>query len=62
MIGISNHSAGTIGGTLMTIAGVIDLGDIVKTATLAMIGAVVSFVVSAVMKRLFTDKKTSHDP
>lgn len=54
---ISNQSAGTIGGTLLAIAGVVDPGDLLKTAVLAATGAVVSFVVSAVLKYLFKSKK-----
>ena len=54
---ISNQSAGTAGGTLLAIVGVIDPSDMLKTAVLAAIGAVVSFVVSAVLKYLFKFKK-----
>jgi mannitol-specific phosphotransferase system IIBC component len=42
--------AGTAGGTLLTIFANIHSEDIVKTATLALIGAVVSFSVSILMK------------
>lgn len=54
---ISNQSAGTIGGTLLAIAGVVDPGDLLKTAVLAATGAVVSFVVSAILKFVFRSKK-----
>jgi mannitol-specific phosphotransferase system IIBC component len=42
--------AGTAGGTLLTIFANIHSEDIVKTAVLASIGAVVSFTVSLMMK------------
>ena len=54
---ISNQSAGTFGGTLLAIVGVVDPNDMLKTAILAAIGAVVSYVVSAILKRLFKSKK-----
>jgi mannitol-specific phosphotransferase system IIBC component len=54
---ISNQSAGTVGGTILAIVGVVDPGDMLKTAILAAIGAVVSFIVSAILKRLFKAKK-----
>lgn len=48
----SNHGtvAGTAGGTLLTIFANIHSEDIVKTAVLACIGAVVSFAISVLMK------------
>ena len=54
---ISNQSAGTFGGTILAIVGVLDPSDMLKTAILAAIGAVVSFVVSAILKRLFKSKR-----
>ena len=52
----SNHNSGTtygtIGGTLLTIFGNIQVGDLVKTALLATIGATVSFVVSWMLKKM----------
>lgn len=42
--------AGTAGGTLLTIFVNIHSEDIVKTAVLACIGAVVSFTISVIMK------------
>ena len=54
---ISNQSAGTFGGTLLAIVGVVDPNDMLKTAILAAIGAVVSYVVSTILKRLFKSKK-----
>jgi hypothetical protein len=49
----SNHDgtvAGTAGGTLLTIFANIHSEDIVKTAVLACIGAVVSFTISIALK------------
>ena len=54
---ISNQSAGTCGGTILAVVGVIDPNDMLKTAILAAIGAIVSFIVSALMKRIFKSKK-----
>jgi hypothetical protein len=48
---------GTIGGTLLTVFYNIRCEDIVKTIVLAGIGAVVSFVVSLLLKRLFKPSK-----
>jgi len=42
---------GTGGGTLLSIVGQLGLHDVLKTAVLAAIGAVVSFVVSWVLQR-----------
>ncbi len=53
MTGNSNHGgtvAGTAGGTLLTIFANIHSEDIVKTALLACIGAIVSFTISLVLK------------
>jgi len=41
---------GTIGGTLFTLFATIDVQDYVKTAVLACVGAVVSFVISKSLK------------
>ena len=46
----SNQLTGTLGGSLLAIAGTMDVGDLYKTALLAAIGAVVSFLVSTLMK------------
>lgn len=54
---ISNQSAGTFGGTILAIVGVMDFNDMLKTAILAAIGAIVSFLVSTLLKRLFKSKK-----
>ncbi len=45
--------AGTVGGTLLTICYNIHSEDVAKTIVLAGIGAVVSFVVSLLLKTLF---------
>ncbi len=47
---ISPAQAGTFGGTLLIIWVNLDTGDINRTITLAAIGAVVSFVVSMLLK------------
>lgn len=49
----SNHHGtviGTVGGTLLTLITNIDTGDILKTAVLSCVGAVVSFAVSVGLK------------
>ncbi|MBX9852687.1 MAG: hypothetical protein K2X86_13155 [Cytophagaceae bacterium] len=43
---------GTIGGTLLSIFANVDAGDIVKTAILAAVGAVASFGVSLLLKKI----------
>jgi uncharacterized membrane protein YgaE (UPF0421/DUF939 family) len=49
----ANHTLfGTAGGTLLSVSIMIDPGDIVKTAILAMVGAGVSFVVTFLLRRL----------
>ena len=58
---ISNQSAGTVGGTVLAIVGVVDPSDMLKTAILAAIGAVVSFIVSAILKRLFKSQRIKDD-
>lgn len=47
---------GTIGGTVLTVVVNIQAQDIIKTAILATIGAVVSFGVSVVLKSVFKKK------
>jgi len=46
-------AAGTITGTLFSVAATIDHEDYIKTAILAMVGAFVSFVVTVVLKWLW---------
>ncbi|HYG04709.1 MAG TPA: hypothetical protein VD927_19815 [Chryseosolibacter sp.] len=52
----TNHNSGTvygtITGTVLTIFGNIHIGDLVKTALLATIGATVSFGVSLALKKM----------
>lgn len=43
--------AGTIGGTFLSVFASVDAGDIVKTAVLASVGAIVSFGVSLLLKK-----------
>ena len=53
----NNHTFyGTIGGTLLGLAASIQSADIWKTIVLATIGALVSFMVSLLLKR-FTRKR-----
>ena len=54
---ISDTGTGTACGTLLVILSSIHLGDIVETAILAAIGAVVSFFVTLICKRLKKRKK-----
>lgn len=48
----STTKRGTAGGTLLTILGNITSDDIIKTAILAAVGAVVSFGVTVLLKLL----------
>lgn len=43
---------GTIGGTLLSIFANVNTGDVVKTIVLATVGAVVSFGVSLLLKKI----------
>ena len=43
---------GTLGGTAFTLAGILDPDNLLKTILLAVIGAVVSFLVSSLMKAI----------
>jgi len=61
---MSNHQhigggtiAGTVSGTALTVLVNIGSSDIIKTAMLAAIGAVVSFSVSVLLKWLFKMRK-----
>ena len=58
---MNHQTSGTIGGTLLTIVGVLDLQDIFKTIVLAAIGALVSFVVSTILKKTFSRNKKKND-
>ena len=53
MEGNEGTKAGTVGGTLLTVITNINKDDIFKTIVLAVIGAVVSFCVSYLLKKLF---------
>lgn len=48
---------GTAGGTLTILFANIDANDLVKTVVLAAVGAMVSLVVSFVLKKMFGKKK-----
>ena len=48
--GASGTKAGTIGGTLLSVALTIDGSDFMRTAVLAAVGAIVSFSVSVFLK------------
>lgn len=52
---ISNNSTavGTVGGTFLSIVPNLNSDDIGRTAVLAVVGAVVSFVISLLLRRLF---------
>ncbi len=54
---LSNQNAGTVGGTFLAFVGMVDPNDMLKTAILAAMGAIVSFIVSAILKRIFKSKK-----
>jgi uncharacterized protein HemY len=49
--------SGVIGGTLFSTALNIGMNDLLFTAIMSVIGAVVSFFVSYVLRKLFSDKK-----
>lgn len=50
-------AVGTAGGTLLSIAPIITSADLVKTIVLAIIGAVVSYSISLLLKRLHKKRK-----
>jgi mannitol-specific phosphotransferase system IIBC component len=52
----THTKAGTAGGTLTIILANITTADALKTIELAAIGAVVSFIVSLLLKRLFKNQ------
>lgn len=49
--------SGTIGGTLLTVFYHISVDDFAKTIVLAAVGAIVSYTVSTVLKRVFERRK-----
>jgi mannitol-specific phosphotransferase system IIBC component len=48
----SGTKIGTVGGTLLSIAANISSGDLLRTAILAAVGAIISFTVSVLLKLL----------
>jgi len=48
--------SGDIGGTLLSTAFYISLNDVIFTVVIAFIGAVVSFFVSYILRKFFSDK------
>lgn len=54
---LNDVQTGTLGGTLCSIVGNITLDDVVKTAVLAAVGALVSYVVSRWMDRATAKRK-----
>ena len=54
----NNHTFyGTIGGTLFSLVASVQSADILKTIVLATIGAIASFMVSLLLKRLTRKRK-----
>ncbi len=51
--------SGVIGGTLLSTALNINFQDLLFTAIMSVIGAVVSFFVSYILRKLFLDSKAS---
>jgi uncharacterized protein HemY len=51
--------SGVIGGTLFSTALNIGMNDLLFTAIMSVIGAVVSFFVSYILRKLFSDSKAS---
>ncbi len=51
--------SGVIGGTLFSTALNIGMNDLLFTAVMSMIGAVVSFFVSYILRKLFSDSDKS---
>jgi hypothetical protein len=59
MMTTSNHTlTSTVGGTFLSVLPNLHSDDLIKTSVLAVLGAVVSFIVSLALKSLFKkDKK-----
>jgi uncharacterized protein HemY len=51
--------SGVIGGTLFSTALNIGVNDLLFTAIMSVIGAVISFFVSYILRKLFSDSKAS---
>lgn len=49
----NSTTVGTVGGTFLSIVPNLSSDDIVRTALLAVVGAVVSFIISLLLRRLF---------
>lgn len=49
----SDQAMGTLGGTVIAFIGIVDGSDIIKTAILACVGAIVSFGVSKGLHKIF---------
>jgi len=56
-----NQISGTIGGTFLSIVGIVDWSNLFKTTLLAAVGAIVSFLISAMMKYLFCEILNDQD-
>jgi len=50
-------SIGTTGGTLLSVIGQLGVHDVLRTALLAAIGAVVSFIVTWLLQRLWRNHR-----
>ncbi|MEP0938202.1 MAG: hypothetical protein ABJQ84_01670 [Ekhidna sp.] len=58
----SGTKAGTIGGTLLSVALNLDASDILRTLILASVGAVVSFTISILLKWLVKSARKKRAP
>ncbi|WP_370089416.1 hypothetical protein [Ekhidna sp.] len=58
----SGTKAGTVGGTLLSVAINLDSSDILRTIILATVGAVVSFSISVLLKWMVKAFKRNRDP
>ncbi len=55
----NDQAAGTVGGTLIALIGILDMGDILKTGILACVGAIVSFGVSKGLQKIWPGSEDS---
>lgn len=53
----ANEKAGTVGGTLLVVVLQISSGEVLKTAVMAAVGAVVSFGVSWLLQRVMKRRR-----
>ncbi|WP_420577506.1 hypothetical protein [Ekhidna sp.] len=58
----SGTKAGTVGGTLLSVAINLDSSDILRTIILATVGAIVSFSISVLLKWMVKAFKRKRDP